>query len=116
MLCHDTFKGLKTIPWQAGNGVEPPAAISMSQRWYSMGPIRVADFNADGVVDGRDLQKAHDTIAYAIANPTEVPIKVFATGDINRDGVINALDEIEFDYYWYYYPNEIVAFGEAKEL
>jgi hypothetical protein len=101
------------VSMYAGKGIRQ---IELTKRWYSMGPIRVADFNGDGIVDLTDYTKAHAAINYAIANPSDVPIKVFATGDIDGNGVIDNFDNIEFDLYWGSYPNDVRPYGEAKEL
>lgn len=80
-----------------------------------MGPIRVADFNGNGQVTQDDYTMAHAAIQFAIDNPSSVPICVFATGDINDDGTINAMDYAEFELYWVQ-PNAIRNYFEANEL
>jgi hypothetical protein len=121
----DNENGMTWIEWKearergfvvsmyGGKGIE---AIELTKRWYSMGPIRVADFDGDGTVDIKDYTLAHNTIAYGIDHPADVPIKIFATGDIDGNGVIDNFDNIVFDFYWSIEPDTIVNYGEAKGL
>jgi hypothetical protein len=71
------------------------------RRWYSMGRIRVADFDGDGDVDPSDREQLVTAINTHNANPPGVPISipiVFATGDINQDGAIGPADLAEYDF------------------
>jgi hypothetical protein len=65
-------------------------SVEQIKRWYSMGMIRVADFDGDGDVDIADRNLAD----YVINVRATVPVgevTVFATGDINQvDGVTSA--------------------------
>jgi hypothetical protein len=75
------------------------------KRWYSMGKIRVADFDGNGAVvtdpnhPDHDLSKFQAAFNAAIVNPAA--LKVFANGDIDGDGDIDQSDKYIFeDYYW----------------
>ncbi len=73
------------------------------KRWYSLGKIRICDFDANNIVNQADFDLAAGSIVTAI-NSAAIgkpvwPI-VFANGDINNDGVINMDDYNEFNMYW----------------
>jgi hypothetical protein len=65
-------------------------ACEREKRWYSMGVIRIADFNGDGAVtqDDQNMFMA----AYIAAQSQTPPIVVFATGDVTGDGQIDGDD------------------------
>jgi hypothetical protein len=101
------------VSMYAGKGI---TQIELTKRWYTMGPIRVADFDGDGSVTFYDYWDGHAAIDAAIANPSGTPIKVFATGDINGDGVIDQLDHDMLDDYLITQPDTILNYGEARGL
>ncbi|MDX2146776.1 MAG: dockerin type I repeat-containing protein [Planctomycetota bacterium] len=77
-----------------GKGIREAEDI---KRWYSMGPIVIADFNGDSSVTGADYALAQQVIFAGISNTNlSLPI-VFATGDVNQDGVVTYADWQFFD-------------------
>ncbi|MDX2146235.1 MAG: hypothetical protein SFZ23_01835 [Planctomycetota bacterium] len=75
-------------------------------RWYSMGPIRVADFNGDNIVnpqDAAEFEQACTETEQIIANGFQ-PLLVFATGDANGNGVYEPLEDRLWFYQYYNYP------------
>ncbi|MDX2146709.1 MAG: hypothetical protein SFZ23_04235 [Planctomycetota bacterium] len=87
-------------------GPDGKVKVEEAKRWYSMGKIQVADFDGDGVVteddplselDGSDHDDAYNVIKPYILNPShpQPAVRVFATGDIDGNGVVNA-DDWEF--------------------
>ncbi|MDX2146809.1 MAG: hypothetical protein SFZ23_04745 [Planctomycetota bacterium] len=72
--------------WSAYGGDLP--SIEQVKRWYSMGKIRVADFDGDG-----QLTSADHALAYSVTHVSQQPsIVVFATGDIDDNGVVDTAD------------------------
>ncbi|MDX2147751.1 MAG: hypothetical protein SFZ23_09545 [Planctomycetota bacterium] len=57
------------------------------KRWYSMGDIFVADFNADGSVDLSDVADMNEAVDRSLLRQQQgLPVlKVFANGEFNQD-------------------------------
>ncbi len=79
----------------------------MMKRWYSLGKIKVADFNGDSVINASDLSMANTAIDEGIAfhanpinNGGEVFPAVFGNGDIDGNGRIEEADRTLFTTYW----------------
>jgi hypothetical protein len=92
------------------------------KRWYSMGPIQVADFNADGLVNSDDFVNFNAALNESLALQASGgnPLKVFARGEANQDNIISEADRT----YWVSVYNHcignpgscaIVNFGGADD-
>ncbi len=87
-----------------------PKEAEMMKRWYSIGKIRIADFNGDGVINAtnpslpNDYEMAHAAVerskAFAEANNRQIFPAVFGNGDFDGNGTINDLDWFYFDLVW----------------
>ncbi|MDX2147176.1 MAG: hypothetical protein SFZ23_06600 [Planctomycetota bacterium] len=87
------------------------------KRWYSMGPIQVADFDGNGVPSTTaDYQLAYDVILDHMFNPYLYADQVVATGDINRDGEVTAADLVEFEDFFWNRPFEIRDYGAPDDM
>jgi hypothetical protein len=61
------------------------------RRWYSMGPIWIADFNGDGTANLDDLALFDEVFNYSTFD-----LRVFANGDIDGDGLRTPADRVLF--------------------
>lgn len=69
---------------------EQTQELERLKRWYSMGPIRVADFNGDGVVSLDDQTAAWAVYSAGMAN--QPSIHAYVTGDFDQDGEVTTDD------------------------
>lgn len=87
-----------------GGNADKAEVIERLKRWYSMGPIRVADFNGDGGVDNQDLYDFRAAYAQyrddAPAPGPDRPFTVYATCDLNQDGKVTIDDWNMFHDAW----------------
>lgn len=90
--------------------------VELTKRWYSMGDIRVADFDGNGTVNQLDYDMAYEAIQASLNHPNDVLYTVYATGDFDNNGVIEELDWMYFNYYFNNLPNQVEPYGEAKGL
>ncbi len=94
--------------WNAYSSGPFPKTAEMMKRWYSIGKIKVADFNGDGVINNsnpnlpNDYTMAYDAIqrgkGYASShNNQQIFPAVFGNGDLDGNGIINDDDWTYFD-------------------
>ncbi len=74
------------------------------KRWYSIGNIRVADFDGDGQVMMTDevmaITAVYEAMQYRLSHGVEKWPTVFGQGDFNNDGIIS-LKDLDFFYEYY---------------
>ncbi|MDX2148465.1 MAG: hypothetical protein SFZ23_13180 [Planctomycetota bacterium] len=84
------------------SGPDGKVLVEQAKRWYSMGRIQVADFDGENGVTPADRDAVYAIIAPFIANPnrTQPDICVFANGDIDGNGFVDANDWTFFESKW----------------
>jgi hypothetical protein len=80
-------RGMVVTLGRCGDDEEGRKLCGLVQRWYSMGWIYLPDFNADGRVNAQDLADFNTAAATPAPIPPLLDLKVYATCDIDGDGV-----------------------------
>jgi hypothetical protein len=87
------------------------------KRWYSMGQIRICDFDGDGFVTSTDEVGMHAAVNASLAEQAAggTPLKVFARGDFNANGQIDEVDRSMWTYWAAHDIDKVLNYGRAKD-
>ncbi len=111
--------GYVVSTYEGGASSSNPALanqVELIKHWYSMGSIRVADFDGNGTVNQTDYDMAEAAYQASMNHPNDVLFTVYATGDFDNNGMIDVFDWMHFQNYFYNLPTSSEPYGEAKGL